>query len=86
MSKSFRVLGTVATEDGTPVSNAYVTVARASVTVPEINVATNAAGEFELRLPAGSFTLRAFAGGNKWDQRVVVNDDTSVDILVQHRN
>jgi Carboxypeptidase regulatory-like domain len=54
-----RRFGRVVDPDGAPVPNASIVIVAASVPMPEIALLSDGEGRFSLRLPAGSFTLRA---------------------------
>lgn len=83
MAETFLSTGTVMTSDGEPVEGAFVTIATASVPVPEIAVVTDAMGRFQLRLPAGRFTLRAHAGGRVTDAAIETPGDTRVAMVLR---
>lgn len=51
--------------------------------VPEIAIASDANGRFEIRLPAGVFTLRTYAGGQVTDTRIVNPEDAPIDVVVR---
>ena len=51
--------GRVRWEDGTPVPGALVAVASGTAPTPEVALRTNAAGEFGIALPAGTFSIEA---------------------------
>jgi hypothetical protein len=86
VSATFLSTGTVVTPEGEPVQGAFVTIAQSSVPVPEIAVVTDAGGRFQLRLPAGRFTLRAHAGGHVTDTAVETPRDTQIDIVLRERD
>jgi hypothetical protein len=56
-------IGRVVDAAGGPVPNAHVVIVRGSVPMPEIALLSDDAGRFRVRLPAGSFTLRAHGPG-----------------------
>ena len=72
------------TARGEPVSGAFVTIKDATVRVPEIAIMTNSNGRFEIRLPAGLFTLRTFVGGRVTDTRIINPEDSPIDIIVRN--
>ncbi|HEX2827572.1 MAG TPA: carboxypeptidase-like regulatory domain-containing protein [Burkholderiales bacterium] len=83
MAQVYRTSGSVLAADGTPLAGAYVTIKDASVQVPEIAVQTDANGRFELRLPQGTFLLRAYAGDRIIDAHITNSGEDGVDIVMR---
>lgn len=59
MTSLSEVVGRVVDADGAPVPDARVVIVAGSVPMPEIALLCDEDGRFVLRLPPGTFTLRA---------------------------
>ena len=56
-----RIEGTVHVAGDQPVAEAFVSIAKASVVLPEIAQVGTREGTFAMMLPAGDFTLKAWS-------------------------
>jgi hypothetical protein len=59
------VHGVVFSPSGVLPSPVFITVVKSSTPVPENAICANPDGRFEIRLPDGIFTLRAYAEGGQ---------------------
>jgi carboxypeptidase family protein len=77
--------GRVRWEDGTPVPGALVAVASGTAPTPEVAIRTNAAGEFGIALPAGTFSIEAHGpAGAKGSREVrVPSSEEHIDIVLK---
>lgn len=82
MSSSYRCRGWVLDAAGMPIDGAYVTIANSTVLIPEIAVVSGPDGGFELRLPAGIFTLSVHAGRLRGRATFNSADEQEVRIVV----
>ena len=67
---------------GTPVPNAHIVIVAASVPMPEIALLSDEQGRFSLRLPRGSFTLRAHGPAGTGEAQVEVDGGQSGEIVI----
>lgn len=81
----FHVTGTVrAVEDGSPIDGAAVR----ALGTPVAAATSDAAGEYDLELPVGSYTLRASAGGcttNETTEVELIDADVSADFALARK-
>jgi len=72
-----RIEGSVRGPDDQPVAEAFVSIAKASVVLPEIVQMATRDGTFAMMLPAGEFTLKAWSadGALTGEQRFQVPRD-----------
>jgi hypothetical protein len=67
---------------GAPVPNAYIVIVAGSVPMPEIALLSDQDGRFFLRLPPGSFTLRAHGPAGTGETDVEVDGDQTDEIMI----
>jgi hypothetical protein len=74
--------GRVVDGGGVPVPNAYIAIVAGSVPMPEIALLSDQDGRFSLRLPPGSFTLRAHGPAGTGETEVEVDGDRADEIVI----
>lgn len=82
MPETFSRSGVVLNADGEPVPRAFITIKQASVRMPDLAVMTDDNGRFEMRLPMGTFTLRAHHSGRQGEISFSNPDATAIKIVV----
>jgi len=75
--------GYVVNTDGSPVPAAMIVFVESSVVMPEIALLADDDGQFIVRLPAGSFTLRAYGpAGETGEASLVVDPPRAEEITI----